>query len=353
MINEKIKKLVYYLLLAIFIYVGILILPFLIRIAKYIFTLLIPFLISFVLAFILQPIVEFFKQRGLKRSLAVLLVVTLFLSIIVLTITYSTPYLVREITVLIKNLPEITNELETIINNFAKKFTFLPEDYRPTFDNISYYLQTKLQGLSNIPMNFLNNIFRYLSILVTVPILTIYFLLDYEKIFCYIRNKLIEKDKIHFRNYLAELNRTMSSYFRGMFLVMFIFCLTASTLFLIIRLEFAVFFGIIIGVTNVIPYLGPYLGASFPVLYALTTSPRRAILVAILCYIMQFLETNFLTPFVQSKTLKIHPLLIILSLLVFGRLFGIIGLLLAVPLLSMILITLKYYPKRQNMSKDV
>ena len=140
----------------------------------------------------------------------------------------------------------------------------MPADYQPTFDNISYYLQDTLQDLSNLPVNFLNNIFRYLSVVVLVPILTIYFLLDYEKIFCLIRNKLIEKDMIHFRNYLGELNRTMSSYFRGMFLVMFIFSVTASTVFLFIDMDFAIFFGIIIGVTNVIPYLGPYLGASFP-----------------------------------------------------------------------------------------
>lgn len=348
MLNERIKKLIYILLLAIIAYMTILLLPFFSKVLTYIFSLFIPFLIAFVLSFILQPIVEFFKRKGLKRPLAVTVVVVLFLAIIIIAVTTSLPYLLREITTLIDSIPNIVGELEKLTNNFAKKFSFLPPDYQPTFDNISYYLTDKLSSLSSIPEKILSRFLSYLSVVVLVPMLTIYFLLDYERIFCYIRNKLIEHDKIHFRNYLGELNKTMSSYFRGMFVVMIIFSMTATTVFLFIGLDFALFFGIIIGVTNVIPYLGPYIGAAFPVVYAFIDSPQKAILVALVCYIMQFLETNFLTPFVHSRNLKIHPILIILSLIVFGNLFGILGMVFAVPTLSIIYITLKYYPKRKE-----
>lgn len=348
MLNERIKKLIYILLLTIIAYIVVLLLPIISKVLTYLFSLLIPFLIAFVLAFILQPIVEFFKRRGLKRPLAVAVVVVLFLAIIVITITTSVPYLFKEITTLIESIPNIVNELEEITNNFAKKFSFLPADYQPTFDNISYYLTDKLNNLSHIPEKIINRLFSYISIVVLVPMLTIYFLLDYERIFCYIRNRLIEHDKIHFRNYLGELNKTMSSYFRGMFLVMIIFSMVATTVFLFIGLDFALFFGIIIGVTNVIPYLGPYLGAAFPIVYALIDSPQRAILIALICYIMQFLETNFLTPYVHSRNLKIHPILIILSLILFGNLFGILGMVFAVPSLTIITITLKYYPRRKD-----
>ena len=103
------------------------------------------------------------------------------------------------------------------------------------------------------------------------------------------------------------------------------------------------FIAIIIAFTNVIPYLGPYIGAVFPVLYALIESPTKALFVIIAIFIVQNIESNFLTPYINSKMIKTHPLIVILTLIVFGYLFGILGMIFAVPILAIIRITLKYY----------
>jgi predicted PurR-regulated permease PerM len=318
-------------------------LPFAIEIGKFILKLLLPFIFSFGIAFILQPVVVFVQRFVKKRGLAVIIVVATFIGIITLLGYLITPHLIRELKVLIKNLPSILEDIESTVNNFADRLDFLPVDYRPTFENLNAFLQTRLLNLASLPNELLDKFFAYSGLLVVIPMTIIYFLIDYEKILCGLRNYLTEKGKIHLKDYLGELHQVIASYIRGTFLVMVILVFVCTALFLFLDLDFAIFFAIIIAITNIIPYLGPYLGAIFPVLYALIISPAKALMVALAIFLVQQVESNFLTPYINSKRIKTHPLIGILFLLFFGNLFGIIGMIFATPVLAVIRITLKYY----------
>lgn len=344
MINEYIKKIVFILLLALSIYIAILVLPYILVGLRFIIKVLIPFIIGFALAFILQPVVMFFQNKGLKRWLAVLVVLALFVIIVYFLIMLTVPHMIKDMKVLIAKTPQITKELKEVFNDFARNFDFLPTDYQPNFDNISLFVNRYIIKLGSFPTEVFDKLISYLSVIILVPMILIYFLLDYEKILCAFRNFLIKHNKIRFKNYLADLNKIMGSYFRGVFIVMIIITIIFSIAFSIIGLEFALFFAIIIGITNLIPYLGSYIGGALPFLFALLDSPNKAILVLIISVVVQTFESDILTPYIQSKNIKIHPLLVILALLIFGSLFGVIGMMVAVPILSIIKITLKHYP---------
>ncbi|HHU55477.1 MAG TPA: AI-2E family transporter [Acholeplasmataceae bacterium] len=352
MLNENIKKLIFILLLAVTCYVFFLLLPYLAIIFRYIIKIITPFIIAFALAFILQPIVCFFQNKGLSRGLSVAVVLIIFLATVILTIVLTIPHLVSEVKLLIERVPIILKDIKHILDEFAKLFDFLPEKYRPNYDNVNGFLSKYLSEIGAIPNNLLNKLTRILSTLILVPMILIYFLLDYEKILCSLRNYLIKTNKIRFKNYLADLNKIMGSYFRGVFLVIIILTIAFSIAFFIIDLDFAIFFGLIIGITNIIPYLGSYIGGAFPFIYALAESPQKAFTVLAISVVFQTLESDLLSPYIHSKQIKIHPLIVIFFLLVFGSLFGIIGMMVAVPILSMIKITLKHYPiriKKKNM----
>ena len=334
------------------VYITYLAVPFILVILRFIFRLLIPFLIAFTIAFILQPLVAVIQKKVKKRGLAVIIIVVSFLVITVLITSQILPYLMREIRVLAEKMPDILTELEELCNNFAQKFDFLPDNYRPTFKNINAFISKYLQNLSTLPGRIFDKVLSYVSYLVLVPMILIYFLIDYERILSSFRQYLIDTDRIHFKNYLGELNQTISSYVRGAFLVMIILTAVSTIIFLIIGLDFAIFFGIIIAVTNIIPYLGPYIGAAFPVSYALLTSPTKALTVAIIIYFIQLMENNFLSPYIHSRRIKTHPLIVILFLLLFGYLFGILGMVFAVPVLAIIRITIKYYYPHQKRTVD-
>ena len=100
----------------------------------------------------------------------------------------------------------------------------------------------------------------------------------------------------------------------------------------------------IIALTNAIPYVGSWIGTALPVIYVLLSSKRKAIILLIVCVVIQTLEADVLTPLIQGKKTQLHPLIIVMSLMFFGVLFGFFGMIIAVPLSAIISITLKYYP---------
>ncbi len=342
MMNEKIKKLIYILLLFIIVYLLFLIAPKLKNVLNFIFDIILPFIIAFVLSFILQPFVLFIQKYVKKRGISVTIVLSLFLLLIIIFIKYVSNILIYEVEELSNKIPDIINELEIILNKIIYEIPF--------FKNYKISLKEIINNNSNIFQNniltseTLNKIVSLGKYLVITPIILIYLLLDYEKIIFGLRNYLINNNKNKFKDYLGELNKTMSSYFRGVILVMFILFMVFTITFMIMRVDNGMVFAFIIAITNIIPYIGMWIGTGIPVLYVLLTSYEKAIAVLIVCIILQTLESDVLTPFIQGKKTKLHPLILILSLLFFGSLLGFIGMLIAVPMAAIINITLKYYP---------
>ncbi len=344
MISKGIKQLVFILLLIVIVYVGILLFPSIINVFLFIFNVILPFIIAFVIAFVLQPLVLFIQKYVKKRWIAVLIVLMIFVILIFLLAYFVVPNLINDIKLFVLRLPEISLEIEEIFNKIFRGFTFLPDDYQPTFDNITNFVNNNLNKLNMASDVFFSKIFSYLAFLFVIPIILVYFLLDYEKILCYFRDLLIKSNKIRLKNYLGDLHKTMSDYFRGVLLVMLILVIVFSVAFGIIGLEYGLVFAIIIAITNIIPYIGSYIGTILPLLYALLDSPRKAIIVLIVCVIIQTVEADLLTPWIQGKRMKLHPLVVMLALLGFGALFGMFGMMLAVPLAAIIKITFQHYP---------
>lgn len=342
MINEKIKKLIYILLLFIIIYLFLLISPRISKIFMFCFKIILPFLIAFVFAFILHPLVNFIQKYFKKRIIAVILVLVIAFIILFLFSKYIVSTLIYELDLLIIKLPEIFKQLEEVINQIISKI--------PIFNNAEISLEDLInQNYNNVQNNIfsnetLNKILSAGKYIIITPVVLLYLLLDYDKILNKIKNYLIENNYIKFKSYLGELNKTMSSYFRGVLFVMLILFMVFTIAFAILKVENGMIFALIIAVTNIIPYIGSWIGTALPVIYVLISSNQKAIIVLIVCIIIQIIEANILTPLVQGKKIKLHPLFIILSVIIFGSLFGFFGMLIAVPMCAFINITLKYYP---------
>ena len=140
LLNDYIKKLIIILLTVVTVYVLFLIFPYIGSILKFVFKIIFPFIIAFSIAFILQPLVNYFQKLGLQRWLSVIIVVLIFVFVISLIVMLTVPKLFMEVKEIIKEFPIITEEIKVIINNFAKKFDFLPNGYQPNFDNINGFV---------------------------------------------------------------------------------------------------------------------------------------------------------------------------------------------------------------------
>lgn len=348
-LTKFLKRIILFLLIILSIFIIFKIYNYVLIFIKYIFKIILPFLISFSIAYILNPIVLFLKKLIKSRIIAVVITFLIFSLSLFLIIYFSIPLLFKEINHLLDNYEAIINSIEDTLNNFAMKFSFLPKNYLPTFDNIENLI---FSFINKIDLNLMiNKLFDYLGIIVIIPMTTIYFMIDYDRIIKKIKVYLDFKKYNRLKEYLSELNKNIKVFVRTTFLIMIIMFLLSSSILFFAKSDYPLFFGMIIAITNVIPYLGPYIGGAFPVLYALSVSPTRALIMLIIVVVVQIIESNIITPYLQGKKNDLHPILVIFGLLVFGKLFGIIGMIVSVPLLMVIKITYQYYPiklKRVN-----
>lgn len=131
--------------------------------------------------------------------------------------------------------------------------------------------------------------------------------------------------------FLLDVDDSLGDYIRGQLLVCLILGAVAGITFWIFGLPYPLILGLISGITNVIPYFGPFIGAVPALLIAMTISVKAVLVVVITVFVLQFLEGNVLSPFIVGRSLKMHPVVIMLALLAGGELAGIVGMILAVP----------------------
>ena len=183
-------------------------------------------------------------------------------------------------------------------------------------------------------MKFFVAIFSSFIPVITTPILIIYFIIYYEKIEEWIKNKTINNSWLF--NILKEIKESMQLYFKSYLLITLVLSFFSSIAFALLKIEYFLIWGIIIGITNIIPYIGPYIGGGIVGLYVLTTTPDLLLYVIIIIVCLQVIESNFLTPKIQGDTLKINPILVVFSITFFGKILGIIGMIIAVPVVQII-----------------
>ncbi len=340
--NKLTKILLSILLIGLIILIIYNIYPFLLTIVIFIKNIILPFFFGFLLAYILEPVVRFLEKFLKKRKYAVFITFITLVIIIYLAIKFTFPFIQNELLSLTERLPEIIESLEEKINKFAENFAFLPIEYQPNFDNISNIivnLFTKIDAEKVFNKTLVN-----IGNIIIIPVVLLYASLDFPKFIEKGKKYLEKKEKYHFIEYVSKLNEFFSKYIKTTLFVMFLMIMASTIIFTVIGLEYPLFFGTIIGLTNIIPYIGPYIGGAFPVIFALSSSSTKMIAVLISIVILQFVESNIISPYLHSKRSETHPLLVIFSLSLFGSLFGIIGMIFAVPILKFIEITFTYYP---------
>lgn len=343
-LTKYLKRIILFLLLILSIFIIFKIYPFVADFIKMIIKLILPFIISFTIAYILEPVVLLFQKLVKRRFIAVIITLFLFFSLIFLFFYFSIPLLIEEVSQLSNNYEEIIESIKNALNNFSLKFKFLPEDYQPTFDNIGNMLSNYIGkiDLNNIIDGLINSI----GMIIIIPMTTIYLMLDYNNIIEKFKNYLICKKYLKFKSYLSELNQHFKMFVKTTFIIMIIMFTISTIVLFFANSDYPLFFGLIIAITNIIPYLGPYIGGAFPVLYAFSESYTHALIMLVIVVVIQLVESNIITPYIQGKKNDIHPVVVIFSLIIFGKLFGIIGMIIAVPLFNVVKVTFKYYPIR-------
>lgn len=323
-------------------------------------TLFAPVLIAGFLYYILNPIVGLLMKTKMKRIWAVAIVLLLLVAALVWILLSVIPSLVQQISSLASNTPNFIRQVETWLSEVAQWSVFKDVDINKYFEqlDISYgtIIQQFLSGLSNSLGSIVGTIASATIVIITAPFILFYMLKDGEKLVPNIKRFFPEKRREQIVELLGQLNKTLANYISGQAIE----CLFVGTFtflgYFALGVDYAFLFGVIAGLTNLIPYLGPYLGLAPAFLVTVFNDPFKALLCCGVVLIVQQLDGNIIYPNVIGKSLKIHPLTIIIVLLVAGNIAGLLGIFLGVPFYAICKTIISYVVKivkedKQNENK--
>jgi predicted PurR-regulated permease PerM len=296
-----------------------------------------PLVLAGIIVFLANPVVTRLHRRGLPRVLgAALTYVGFFVGVGLLGLILS-PLLGNQFDQLSERLPELRRDVEKQIDKYAKQSK--DEDWFikiPSVKEIEDQTSGEDQNLGDQVTTVRHaavRVFHIGLILILGPIVAFYLLMDLPDIRKRCEELIPEPSKPRVLFLAHRLNQIVGGFFRGQLVVAFIVgCMVSAGLFAI-RLPLWLVVGMIAGLFNIIPLIGPYIGAIPGIIVALATKDvKAAIGVAIVMVVAQQIDNHFITPFVMKRAVHLHPAAVVLALLVFGTLGGFFGLLLAVPL---------------------
>lgn len=303
-------------------------------IAVFVSTLFFPILISGFLFFMLNPIVQLLVKNKIPKTLAIVFIYLITVAVLVILGATVGPSISQQIASLVNDVPEMMNNLRDMVTESSSFQWILQQDLITLADieaQVVSYSETFSKGI----FSGLSGIFSFVAnltlIILTVPFMLFYMLKDGERLPDQIVRFIPTKYRDEGRKILKETNETLADYIQGQLIVCMFIAVATTVGYFIIGLKFALVLGLLIGVLNIVPYAGPWLGAAPAVIIAYLDSPMKALLVVIVIVVVQQIDGNFVSPLVIGNKLAVHPLTIVVLLLVAANLAGLLGMILAVP----------------------
>ncbi|MCZ8519026.1 MULTISPECIES: AI-2E family transporter [Paenibacillus] len=339
--NSLLLGMVYMLLALIILFMLQQLRPLFVGIYQFLQEILTPFIIAMIISYVLNPVVTLLGARKVPRTIAVLLIYAVFITSTTVVLMNVIPMFVRQLAELNEHMPDVAFKAQSVVENM-NDLQFLPDSVRT---GINQSLSKLENGVSLAIANYINSIgstINTLFLIFIIPFVAFYILKDFQ---------LLEKTTLaivprHHRkeivSMLMDIDTALGNYIRGQFTVCMIVGLLAYVGYWLIGMPYALLLACVVAVFNIIPYLGPFLGAAPALIVASTISVKMLLFVILVNTACQILEGNVISPQVVGRSLKMHPLFIIFALLVGGEIAGIAGLILAVPFFAVMKVILQH-----------
>lgn len=309
-------------------------------------TTLAAIVISMILAYIINPLVSYLETKKISRRLGVLIVYIGFILIFVVLFLVVLPKTVEELRNLFTSLPNLVNDLNLGILDSAdhiEKVTNI--DMSRILNNVQDGIEQYLNSLQTSLLDRLRSMasgmyaaFGRIVSFILVLILTYYFTVDKNRI----KVKMYKMIPSSYRSdilYLAsEINTAMLEFVKGKLLLAVIVGVMTTIMLLILGVNFAVAIGLITIVADIIPYIGPFLAFVPAFFFSVMDSWTKAIWVSIFFVFLQWAENNLFAPKILGKRTGLHPAVVLLCIVIGGGTFGVIGMILSVPVFSILTI---------------
>ncbi|EAG1402772.1 AI-2E family transporter [Listeria monocytogenes] len=296
-----------------------------------------PIILAGISYYLFNPIIDWIEKHKWKRGWAIALLYLVIIGLIILLFSFVIPAVKDQIVSLFKSFPGYWDQITQKFDEFSRSSLFdqIKDKLNTNMSDIMKTLSTKGTSVINSAISSIGSIVGTVTevvlAIVTTPLVLFYLLKDGKKLPDFLLKMLPVNGRAHTRQVLGEANHQISSYIRGQIIVSLCIGILLFIGYLIIGLPYALTLAIIAACTSIVPYLGPAIAITPAIIIAIVTSPWLLIKLIIVWCVVQLLEGKFISPQVMGKTLKVHPITILFVILVAGNLFGVLGVIFAVP----------------------
>lgn len=332
-----------------------------------------PIIFGFVMAYILKPLNDFFTNRYsrikiFKKScrvcgvVTVLLLILAALAVLASAIVYSVTHQLQ-----IANLDEVFGAVTTLTNSVTDFYESVmaklesldihSEQIASYVSELSGAVMGFIQNMANSVIGSVSNIAGYITTVMFGIIIGIYFMIDGHSIVSYFSDVadavLPDKANTKIRHFLRDVDEVFSGYIRGQLMDVLFMIVATSAAMMITGISLAPIIGLLTGLANLVPYLGPFVGYTSIILISIVEGKYQVMIASIIAlFIIQTLDGNIIEAKFLGKSIKVHPLLIVIFLIFGNAIGGIWGMLLAVPVGAYFQkVFTNYVEKRKNAKK--
>ncbi|MGH4051359.1 MAG: AI-2E family transporter [Clostridium sp.] len=286
--------------------------------------------VSFIVSYILKPLYMLLIRKGVNKKVASSLIIFVLLTLILLTFIVVIPSIFRESLHINNALYDLGNYLE----NANKKVKVLSSNkvMSSIINTIYYKSNTQILIIFNKILDSIMGLGENILTYMVAPLIIYYFLCDSENM---INKALIvfpPESRNVVKKIIVDIDKVLGRYILSQLILCGIITIATFLILIFIKIDFPLILSLINGIFNIIPYFGPIFGVIPIILVALLDSPKTALYVALWLFALQQIEGSILSPKIIGESISMHPLTVILLLMIGGAAYGILGMILAVPL---------------------
>lgn len=330
------------------------------QIFEFIFTILgiiFPLFIGLAVAWLFEPLIKKIESKKMSRLWSTVIVYLAFILIFILLLVLVVPEFVSQLKELIGQAPAFLTKANDFITNMFKNFNNAEIDIESIKSQITGFLEGIVNNLTtNSLSTVLDTVTRLISegfSVVLGLLIGFYLSLSFDKVGSGLGAFIPFKHKSDLKKLLNDLNDMARDYVSGTLFTSLIVAFLTFLGLVISGVSSPLLFAIFCGVTNIIPYFGPYIGGIPVIVVGFSVSPLCGIICLITIVLVQFIEGNIIHPLVVGKAIDIHPVTIVVSLLVFEHFGGIIGMIIAAPIMGALKIIFNFYNNKYKFIEKI
>ena len=303
-----------------------------------------PVFIGFVIAWLLDPLATKFSKK-MPRVIACILTYLIIFGGITLILIFTVPTLSSSVSEIVNVVPDIVDNAQDFASDILENLgdSSQVENYKNTMlEKIENVGTDFASTLPNTVWNFGIGFISGATNIILGLMIGFYLLFDFRKFQSHLLGIIPKSWHNNAKDLMSRINGKLRSYVGGVLLIMILVFITQSIGFSLSGLSAPFLFALFCAITDVIPYIGPWIGGAPAVIVGFTIDPMVGLFCLISVVVCQLLENNFYQPLIMGKTMKLHPVTIMLGLLLFNYFFGMIGMIVATPVIATIKIIFEF-----------